>query len=339
MLMAKRGKVYNKIFSSEKWEKVNPDNKNIMLDFLEEYTQRQKKKSTLIQYKNDLRIIFIYILEKCDNKNIFSLKRKDFRKLNIYLSEEKGMSNARVNRLMSATRSLLTYCEEDEDSDYDNNLCRRVHGLPKKPVRVDEDDFFFTFNQFIKIRDELIKRNEYKLACLHSILFDSAGRRNEVFQIKKEGLLDNNNNKTNIVIGKRGKPFRLIYLDDTKKIIKRYLEDRGEDDIESLWIVGKGENKKPATYEDIYNWVVKISDIFSEIEGKNIQIFPHSYRHSRVECLLQGMDGRLKDKNGNIRKYTLEQVQIYVHHSDPSTTLSYAKDHSEDVIDDMFGIS
>lgn len=336
--MTKRGKVYNRIFTQEKWNQVNPDNKNIMSDFLEEYTQRQKKKSTLQQYKNDLRIIFIYILEKCDNHCIFDLKRKDFRRLNIYLSEEKGMSNARVNRLMSATRSLLTYCEEDEDSEYDNNLCRRVHGLPKQPVRIDEDDFFFTFEQFIKVRDILMEKHEYKLACLHSILFDSAGRRNEVFQIKKDGLLDEGNNKTNIVTGKRGKTFCLIYLNDTKEIIRKYLEDRGEDDIESLWIVGHGEGKRPATYDDLYNWVVKISKIFSEVEGKEIQIFPHSYRHSKCECLLQGNDKRLKDKDGNIRKYTLEQVQVYLHHSDPSTTLSYAKDHSEDVIDDMFGI-
>ena len=183
-----RGKVYNRIFTQEKWNEVNKENKEIMEDFLEEYTQRQKKKTTLQQYRNDLRIILIYILEKCDNKCIFDLKKKDFRRLNIYLSDEKQMSNARVNRLMSATRSLLSYCEDDEDYEYDNNVARKVHGLPKQPIRVDENDFFFSFEQFIKIRDELVKQKEYKLACLHSLLFDTAGRRNEVFQIKKEGI-------------------------------------------------------------------------------------------------------------------------------------------------------
>ena len=332
----KRGKVYNRIFTTEKWNLVNNENKDVMEDFLEEYTQRQKKKSTLVQYRNDIRIILIYILEKCGNKSILELRKKDFRRLNIYLSQEKGMSNARVNRLMSATHSLLTYCEDDDEYDYDINVSLKVKGLPKKPVRVDEDDFFFSFDQFIAVRDELIKRKEYKLAALHSLLFDSGGRRNEIFQINKENILDGN--KTNIVVGKRGKLFVLVYLNDTKDIIKQYLDDRGNDDIPNLWIIGKGENKKPATYEDIYLWVVKISKLFSEIEHKNIQIFPHSYRHARAECLLQGEDSRLKDKDGNNKKFTLEQVQAFLHHSDPSTTLSYAKDHSEDIVDNMFGI-
>ena len=59
----KRGKVYNRIFTTEKWALVNNENKDVMEDFLEEYTQRQKKKSTLIQYRNDIRIILIYILK------------------------------------------------------------------------------------------------------------------------------------------------------------------------------------------------------------------------------------------------------------------------------------
>jgi integrase/recombinase XerD len=333
--MAERGRVYNKIYTPELWEQVNKENKTIMNDYLEEYKQRKKAKGTISQYFNDLRIVMIFILNELGNQSLLDLKKKDFRRFNIWC-QDKNMSNARVNRLMSSIRSMLTYVEDDEEYDYDINFASKVKGLQKDPVKITEDNFFMSYEQIFKIRDELIKRGELKLAVLHMILFDSAGRRNEVHQILKLGILEGN--KTNIVIGKRAKKFQLVYLNDTKELIREYLEERGEDDIDSLWIIGKGDKKRPASYESIYDWVLKISKIFSEIEGREINIFCHSYRHSRVESLLQGSDARLLDKDGKPRVYTLEEVQKFCHHSSSDVTASYAKNHDDDVIDDMFGI-
>jgi site-specific recombinase XerD len=330
-----RGRVYNSIFNEEEWKLVNPENKAMMEDFLEEYRQRQKKATTIAQYKNDIRIVFSYVYKKLKNASILELNKKDFRRFSLYLTDELGVSNARANRLMSAVRSLLSYIEEDEDYDYDNNVARKVKGLPKEAVRTNEDDFFLTFDQVMKLREELIKRDRLQDAVLLMVFFDSGGRRNEVFQVLKHGLLEGN--RTNVVIGKRGKKFSLVYLNDTKELIKQYLEERGEDDIDSLWISGKGENKKPITYNAVYDRVVSISKVLSEIEGKEIEFFPHSLRHSRIECLLQGQDFRLLDENGKPKKFSLEQVQKMVNHSDPKTTQDYAKDHTDDVVDDMFG--
>jgi integrase/recombinase XerD len=334
MSKSERGTVYNRIYDEQEWKEVNQENKNIMEDFLEEYTQRKIKPSTISQYRNDLRIVLLYIKRKLNNKCIFELGKKDFRRFSIWLSEELKVSNARSNRLMSAVRSLLTYCEDDDEYDYDNNVAKKVKGLPKEPVRTNEDDFFLTFEQVMKLREELIKRNKLQHAVLLMMMFDSGGRRNEVAQITKHNLL--NGNKTNIVVGKRGKSFPLVYLNDTRELIAEYLKQRGEDDIDSLWIIGSGENKKPATYEALYERVVYMSRVLSEIEGKEIQFFPHSLRHSRAECLLQGEDTRILDETGKPKKFKLEEVQLFLHHSDPKTTQGYAKDHSEEMINNMF---
>jgi integrase/recombinase XerD len=332
-----KSRVYNKIYNEDDWNAVLKENKNIMQDYLDEYTQQKKKKSTISQYKNDIRIIMIYILKNCENKCIFQLVKKDFRRFSIWLSEELHLSNARSNRLMSACRSLLTYCENDDDYEYDTNVAKKVKGLPKEPVKTDEDSFFMSFDQIMKVRQELINRGELQLAVLHMISFDSAARRNELAQVKKQGLLDGN--KTNIVIGKRGKQFPLCYLNDTKELIKQYLDERGEDKVDSLWIIGSGENKREASYDNLYEFVLRIRKIFSEIEGRELNIFPHSYRHSRTEVLLQGEDLRIVDSSTGLpRKFTLEQVQKILHHSDPKTTQSYSKDHTEEEIDAMLGI-
>jgi integrase/recombinase XerD len=330
-------RVYNRIYNIDDWNNVLKENKNIMQDFIDEYKQQKKKPSTISQYQNDIRIIMIYILKHCDNKCIFTLVKKDFRRLSLWLSEDLGLSSARSNRLMSACRSMLTYCENDDDYDYESNVSKKVKGLPKQAVKTDMDEFFMSFEQIMKIREELLNRGELQLAVLHMLLFDSAGRRNEAAQVKKQGLI--NSNKTNIVIGKRGKMFPLCYLNDTKELIKQYLDQRGEDDIESLWVIGKGELKREATYDNLYEMVLRIRKVFSELEGREINIFPHSYRHSRTECLLQGEDTRIIDpQTGLPRVFTLEQVQKILHHADPKTTQSYSKDHTEEQIDQLLGI-
>ncbi len=170
-----------------------------------------------------------------------------------------------------------------------------------------------------------------------SIFFDSGGRRNEVFQIKKQGLLDGN--KTNIVRGKRGKLFPLIYLDDTRELIRQYLEKRGDDNIDSLWVTDNGGEKRPLSDSStLYDRIVKCSRILSGIRGEETNIFPHTCRHSRIECLLRGEDDRLKDENGNNKKFSIEQIMVFAHHSDVSTTQGYTKDRTEETINNMFGI-
>ena len=332
-----RNNVYTKVYTPEKWKKVNQNNKDIIDDFLTEYRQQKKSENTIKQYFNDLRLIAIKIMEDFDNKSFLEMTKKDFRKLNLDF-DEMGMSPARCNRLHSSINSLLTFVENDDDYDYEINQSKKVKGVPNIKVRTNEDDFFFTFEEFIKVRDILIKNGDLQNAVLWSLAFDSGGRRSEVFQVAKYGLLDGN--KTNIVIGKRGKKFPLVYLNDTKELIRKYLEQRGDDEIDSLWIVGEGENKKPATKDCLYDRVAnKINKILSEVRGEETNIFFHTLRHSRIECLQQGTDERLKDENGNNKKYPIEQIQIFVHHSDLSTTAGYLKNHDEDTINEMFGIA
>ena len=330
-----RGRIYNNFYTPELREQVNKENKRILEDFLAEYKQRKKSKNTISSYFQDLRIILIYILKEHGNKSVLKMNKKDFRGMSLYFTEECGMSSARVNRLKSSINSLLTFCEEDDDYDYEINMAKKVKGIPRERVRDDDDDFFFTFEEFIKVRDILVEKGKLQSAVLWSLGFDSAGRRNELLQVEKHGLTENN--KTNIVVGKRGKKFCLVYLDDTKELIRQYLEERGEDDIDSLWYKNLNGKREPVTSDALYDRICSISNILSEVRGENCNIFPHTMRHSRLECLAQGTDTRLLDENGNPKKFPLEQVQVFAHHSDVSTTQSYLKDHSDDTINEMFG--
>ena len=95
--MGNRGRIYHNFYTPELWEQVNKENKRIMDDFLQEYKHRKISKATISGYHNDLRIIMIYILKELDNRCVLELKKKDFRNLSLYFTEECEMPAARTN--------------------------------------------------------------------------------------------------------------------------------------------------------------------------------------------------------------------------------------------------
>lgn len=325
----------NQFYSEEAWEKVNPVNKQFRKDFLTS-CKFVKSEGTIRQYANNSRIFLIYVLKELDNIDIRQLKRKDFLNFRVWLSEQCELSNARVNSLISCTRSLLENILDDEENEYDINPSKKIKGLPKKPIRTDEDDFFLEFEDIMKIRKILIDRDQLLEATLFMFLFDTGARRNEVHQLTKHFL--QSGCKTESVIGKGGKTFRLIIMPDTRELALRYLEQRGDDDIDSLWVIGTGNVKREINYNAIYlMFVHEIRPVAREVLNKKVNIFPHTMRHSRAESLIKGTDNRLKDKDGKNVKLTLEQVRKFLHHESTDTTNSYLKqDDSE--LDEIFGI-
>ena len=341
-----RGTCYNRTFSPEKWEQVNPENKQILDDFLLEFRSQKKSPRTIQAYYQDLRIILIHIMEKHGNKSLLEMTKKDFRNISLWLSEgmngnaddNQGRSNARVNRMKASLNSMMTFCEEDDSYDYDQNLAKKVKGLPRERVKTDESDFFFTYSEFIAVRDRLVANGDLQTAALWSLEFDSGARRGEIAQVEKAGFYDPNTHWTNVVRGKRGKMFPLVYLGDTRDIVLQWLEQRGDDDIPLLWTVGSGEDKHAADPDLIYSRIMKCSRILSEIRGEECEIFPHSIRHSRAECLSRGEDDRLKDANGNNRVYSLDEIRVFLHHDSIDVTQGYLKPRDNEILEGMFNI-
>lgn len=242
--------VYNRIYTSQKWAEVNKYNKDLMEDFLTELKSQKKKQGTIDQYRNDLRILFIYILENLDNKPICKLKKKAFRGYILWL-QDCNMSNARVNRLMSALRSMLEYAsnEEDYEDEIEINYASKVKGLQKEKVR---EIVFLEDEEVRHIVDTLIYRKQYSQALLCAFLYDSCARKNEIHQVKRSDISLDSNICKSYVIAKRGKKYRPLYNDLTKKAF-RIFEQNVPDTNDCLWLTYDG---KPASYETIYSWVV-----------------------------------------------------------------------------------
>lgn len=326
-------KVYNRIFTEKKWEEVNKYNKNLMEDFLLELKSQKKKKGTIDQYKNDLRILFIYILEELENKPIHKLKKRNFRDYSLWL-QDKNMSSARVNRLLSALRSMLSFAEDDDEygEDIEINYAAKVKGLAKEKAR---KIHFLTMEEVMVIYNNLKANGKYQQALLVALLIDSAGRRQEVYQVLKTSITKENN-FTNEVIGKRGKKFRLFYNDLTLEAYDLYMAQRGEDDIESLWITKQDGEIKQASYESLYSWVVSWRKILKDELGVDKEFNPHSFRHSALELLNTGEHYIAKKLN---KKFDLQELKVYAHHESTDTTSNYLINKDDELLLAAFGIS
>ena len=325
-------KVYNRFYDETKWNNVPKFNKDLINDFLLELKASGKSKNTISQYFNDLRIICIYIHDELGNKEFHKLKKKHFRIMVLFF-KEKGMSNARVNRLKSSISSCLEFASNEEDYEdlLEINYAGKVKGLQKESVR---SIVFLSWNEVELIYKELLNQERYQEATLLALAIDSAGRKNELYQVLKNSITPDGN-FTNEVVGKRAKKFKLMYNDMTKEAFKLYMEQRGEDDIESLWITSRGERRK-LDVDGLYDMVVSWRKILEEKTGEYKEFNVHSLRHIALELLSTG-EHYMAKKLG--KKFDLDSLKLLAHHESIETTSGYLKDRSDDMLMEAFNLN
>ncbi|HSQ87510.1 tyrosine-type recombinase/integrase [Romboutsia sp.] len=224
-----------------------------------------------------------------------------------------------------------------DDDDYSEEFedCRvnpsRIKGMTKEKVR---DIIFLSDEEILYLYDRLIEKGKYQQALFCMLMYDSAGRRNECHQVVKNFALEDEN-FTNIVVGKRNKKFRLLYRAKTKEIYDLYMSTR-KDDCDALWVTRKDGKIVPASYETLYAWVISWRKIVAEkFEYKEFN--PHSFRHSSLENYGDGSHYVCREYLGG-KKLEIEQLKILAHHEDVSVTMSYLKDKGDDELLSAFGI-
>lgn len=319
-----------RLFSEEKWKQVNNESKMLLDDYLLELQSQGKSEKTIYQYKADIRAFLCWGVEGAKNKSILELKKRTFRQFFIEMKNN-GTSPARINRFQSSIRNLLAFAEQEEDEyDYDRNAMSTIKGIQGEKVR---DIYFLTDKQIEIIYNRLLEKKEYQKALYLALSYDSAGRRNEIAQVKKDGFLIKN--QTNQVIGKRGKKFKLLYFSRSKIAARLWFEQRGEDDFDTLWM--RKDLKEPiSAYEAGYNWTVEFRSILQEETGEFIPFNPHSFRHSALENFSNGTHYVLREMDKE--KLDINALKVLANHSDISTTQSYLMDRDSEVLANALGI-
>ena len=322
----------NNLYSDEVYEKVNKESKLVLEDYILELKAKGRAVTTIEQYVFDIRMYLCYIYENANNKSILELKKRDFRNFFLML-QETGKSSARINRVQSSLRNLLEFVVDDEDEyeDYYQNPMKKIKSIEKNPTR---EIVFLEDKEIDYLLNYLIEHNKIQKALYVSLSYDSAGRRNEIIQVKKYSFLDDEKSTTNEVVGKRSKKFTLMYSNRTKEIAKKWLEERGEDDIDSLWVSYYNGEARPLRYETLYAWAISFRSILESEYDKDLPLNPHSFRHSSLENYENGTHHTLKYLGED--RLDINTLRILANHNDISITQSYLKDKDSEVLNDLF---
>lgn len=99
----------NSIVTNELLAQVNPENIDLGNDFLDYLRSVDRAGSTIDQYKNDLKIFWVYLLQHCNNKFFVELSKRDISKYQSYCLTEWKWSPARMRRVKSTLSSLSNY--------------------------------------------------------------------------------------------------------------------------------------------------------------------------------------------------------------------------------------
>lgn len=322
----------NNIYSDEIYSKVNSESKELLNDYILELKVRNRAKKTIEQYEFDIKSFLCYVYDNMNNKSILELKRRDFRNFFLFMKES-GKSAARINRMQSSIRNLLQFAEDDEEiyEDYEVNPMRKIKSVEKEPVR---EIVFLTDEQVTYLIDYLLERGKTQKALFVSFAYTSAARRNEIAQVEKYSFLEDDVYRTSEVRGKRGKQFPLMYDDRTKEIAKKWLDERGEDNVDSLWVSYYNGEPRAIVYDTFYAWAISFRSILEEKFGGEIPLNSHSFRHTALQCYEDGTHHALKFMG--IDKLDINTLRILANHTSVSTTQSYLKNKDQEILENLF---
>lgn len=321
-------------YNDETYDKVNQDSKILLQDYILELKAKGRAVKTIEQYEADIKSFLCYAYDNTGNKFMLDMKKRDFRNFFLKMQND-GKSSARINRMQSSLRNILEFAVDDDDEypDYEKNQMKTIKSIEKQHVR---DIVFLTDEQVTYLIDYYLEKEEYQKALYVSLSYDSAGRRNEILQVEKFSFMDSELSETNEVVGKRSKRFTLMYFKRTYDIAQLYLKQRGDDDINSLWITEHGGIRRELSYDSMYSWVVGFRDILNEKYNEDIKLNPHSFRHTSLENYENGSHYNLGIMG--IERLSIDDLQKLANHESVDITQKYLKDKGKENLKDIFSM-
>lgn len=314
------------LYTKDRWEQVLESNKRLMQQYLRNCKADKKGERTIREYGYDLRFFLCWNLLFNGNMSVLDFKKKHFNEFKFFMVEERGASNARINRILYAIRTMMSYAEDDDDDyeEYFRNPAAKIKGLEKCPTK---DVAFLSQGQIDLLRAYLIEHKMYQHLCLLDILYDTGARVNEVLQVSNTETLSKGYLK---VMCKGGRNEYILLHQRAKESIQLHLSTKQPGG--AFWQGKNGPAEKTST---LRGWVSKMYRILKELEPSTPYFTPHSFRHTFLENTTNGTHYICKEIG---RPLTMEEAQMLAHHKSIDMTKSYLKPKDNEMILGLFGI-
>jgi len=326
--------------SESEYKEFNDFNIMILEDFIANSTEFSS--ATKKAYESNLKIWFKWVKDNLGNKSQLEIKPLDYKRFQNWLLN-RGCGSADVNNKRAAISSLNSYIEIYYHDDYPafRNFINKSIKRPAKTFVHEKEPL--TKNEFNHLINELTKQEEWQKIAYLEFTLSTGCRRAESRQllksvidaspiVKKKSYVDDNGNTCEKEIkyyqthpirckGKSdiGKVRKLSFSQRAMDAIKKWIEVRGEDDCEYVFITKYGGKIKQVGETTFNSWC---ANDFEKIVGRRIH--PHLWRESAATQLVME-DGK-----------NIESVRALLGHESSETTRIYViRDEDED-LDDIF---
>jgi len=273
----------NKLTSPELLAQVNPDNRDLLDDFLTYLKSTQHSPGTISGYKNDLEIFFVWCLQNCRNKHFTEITKREIISYQNWLLTENENSPARVRRMKSALSSLSSYVEDVLDDEFKGYkpVVKKIKNPPIRPVR---EKTVWQDAELEELLEKLGEAGEHEKACVVALAMYSGRRKAELCRFRVSDF-----DETNLVCdgalyksapirtkGRAGGKYIPCYTlaKKFKPYLDAWLKQREGLGIESEWLFpDKNDRTQQIRLSTLNSW----AEIFSRITGRPFYL--HSLRH------------------------------------------------------------
>jgi len=326
--------------TEEMYQLCNEYNKKIVEEFIDNSDELSPK--TKPQYRSSLRIWINYIREYCDNKPLPTVESIDYKKYQSWLYNS-GLGESAIRFKRSSVSTLNNYIMLYYQKQYPTfrnfvNKGIKVPSLGEVNKKVPLTPTEYTF-----LCDKLEEMEEWEKLAYLKFTYSTGCRRTESSLLLKEvanyipkkstvKVKDEDGKETSIEVssyrthnirckghGALGVVRKLQFSEEAMEALKKWLEVRGEDDCEFMFVCKDKDGVHARQPENFNYWCKKL---FTLIVGRRVH--PHLFRESRATNLVL--------HSGK----TLETAQKLLGHKSVETTKIYVIREDTDDADDAF---
>lgn len=315
--------------TNEMWQSVNPFNRKMVEEYLDNATHLSPK--SLKQYESALKIYFYWIKENKQDKKCIDIKAKDFM---IYQNSlyKRGMSESGIKFKRSSISSFNQYVMlyyEEEYATFRNYVTQNIVVPTTGKVHKKEP---LTPKEYELLCNELEKREEWQKLAYVRFSYDTGCRREEARQLLKEvvdyepqkkmvKIKDENDNETEMESiayithdirckgrGKVGEVRKLMFSMESMKAIRKWLEVRGDDDCEYMFVTKTKTGDCNQVAETTFNYWC--TSLFAKIIKRRIT--PHTLRTSRATNMVVSEEKSIETARKLLGHKSSDTTRIYV---------------------------
>lgn len=326
--MAKTAK-HNDAITDEMWESINPFNKKLVEEYLNNATHLSPKSK--ITYTSSLKQYFYWIKENRDDKSCVEIKSKDYMFYqNSLINRGLSESAIRINRspISSFNQYIMLYYEEEYPT-FRNYVTSNIP-IPKTGFVHKKEPL--TPDEYEMLCDELEKREDWQKLAYIKFSYSTGCRRAEALQLLKEvinyepqtkmvKIVDENGKESNMeAIAYKthdirckggnivGKVRQLQFGEEVMSAIKKWLEVRGEDDCPYMFVKKYKTGECSQLSDTAFNYWC--SNTFEKIIGRRVH--PHLLRESRATNMVIHENKSIETARRLLGHESSETTKIYI---------------------------